>query len=166
MKPKKRQKLCYNCEGEIDLEVIVCPYCAADLREEKPEQQYGAYNASSSVKSMNSHHTQTMQSLYPSPYSPKIFQQEAQEEEPSLKNTDIHESFLPKDEPSEESEKNMIGPTILFTLGAQLFLLGFMMVLFSHNGTFTLKWDARLWFLYLLASIPLLIFGYRSILKL
>ncbi len=39
MKPKKRQKLCYNCEGEVDLDVIVCPFCAADLRAEKPEQQ-------------------------------------------------------------------------------------------------------------------------------
>lgn len=37
MKPKKRQKLCYHCEGEVDLDVIVCPFCAADLREERPE---------------------------------------------------------------------------------------------------------------------------------
>lgn len=42
MKPKKRQKLCHNCEGEIDLDVIVCPFCAADLREEKPEQKYSS----------------------------------------------------------------------------------------------------------------------------
>ena len=25
MKPKKRQKLCHNCEGDIDVDVIVCP---------------------------------------------------------------------------------------------------------------------------------------------
>ncbi|MDE3055619.1 MAG: hypothetical protein KGI80_02855 [Verrucomicrobiota bacterium] len=36
MKPKKRQKLCFHCEGEVDLDVIVCPFCAADLREERP----------------------------------------------------------------------------------------------------------------------------------
>ena len=35
MKPKKRQKLCHHCEGEVDLDVIVCPFCAADLREER-----------------------------------------------------------------------------------------------------------------------------------
>lgn len=35
MKPKKRQKLCYNCDAEADLDVIVCPFCAADLRAEK-----------------------------------------------------------------------------------------------------------------------------------
>ncbi|MBI3900975.1 MAG: hypothetical protein HY324_02350 [Chlamydiia bacterium] len=39
MKPKKRQKLCYHCEGEVDLDVIVCPFCAADLREERSESR-------------------------------------------------------------------------------------------------------------------------------
>ena len=53
MKPKKRQKMCYNCEGGVDLDVIVCPFCAADLRAEKPEQQASAYNPASSVKALN-----------------------------------------------------------------------------------------------------------------
>lgn len=156
MKPKKRQKICYNCDGEIDLDVIVCPYCAADLREEKPEQQHPAYNPASSVKAMNSTHSQTMQSLYPQQKSLKI-----EEEEPSIQQSAIEEN-----EASEEKEKNIIGPTILLTLGAQLLLFGLMMALFSHKGAFVLKWDARLWFLYVFASVPLLIFGYRAISKL
>ena len=35
MKTKKRQKLCHSCEGEVDLDVIFCPFCGADLLEEK-----------------------------------------------------------------------------------------------------------------------------------
>ncbi len=35
MKPKKRQKLCPSCEGEVDLDVIFCPFCGTDLLEEK-----------------------------------------------------------------------------------------------------------------------------------
>lgn len=59
MKPKKRQKLCHNCEGEIDLDVIVCPFCAADLREEKPEQRY-------SSSYVTQRKEQPAQPLYPS----------------------------------------------------------------------------------------------------
>ncbi|HSX12927.1 MAG TPA: hypothetical protein VLE96_00685 [Chlamydiales bacterium] len=58
MKPKKRQKLCHNCEGEIDLDVIVCPFCAADLREEKPEQKY-------STCYVTQRQAQPVQPLYP-----------------------------------------------------------------------------------------------------
>ena len=144
MKPKKRQKLCYNCEGEIDLDVIVCPFCAADLREEKPTLR-------SPMQQMSS-------SLYPSPYP-------VREEEP-------REAALPPrqeaEAPVEAEEKSsgVVGSILLFSIGATLFLLGLLLVLFSHNGSVTLKWDARLWFLYLFASIPFLVFGYRSISKL
>lgn len=156
MKPKKRQKMCYNCEGEVDLDVIVCPFCAADLRAEKPEQQYPAYNPASSVKTLNAApgNTQTSKSLYP-PAQPE--EEEAPREQ---------EAVLPMEEVSESEGKTMIGPTILLALGVQLALFGLMMALFSSKGVFVLKWDARLWFLYLFASAPLIIFGYRALSKL
>jgi hypothetical protein len=43
MKPKKRQKLCQNCEGDVDVDVIVCPFCAADLREADLAPRYPSY---------------------------------------------------------------------------------------------------------------------------
>lgn len=142
--------MCYNCEGEIDLDVIVCPFCAADLREEKPEQQAPSYNPTALLKNLN-----TQQSLYPNQSSQKGRQEEeSQEEEPSLAS-------------SEEGEpRDIVGPTVLMTLGTQLFLFGFLMLIFSKNGVMVLHWDARLWYFYLLASIPLLIFGYKAIKKL
>ncbi len=144
--------MCYNCEGEIDLDVIVCPYCAADLREEKPEQQRPTYNPTVSVKNLN-----TQQSLYPQ-HTPKA--PPAPEEE----------EFLPQQaalvvEPEEE-KKNIWGPIILLALGSQLLLLGLLLLLFSHKGALILKWDARLWYIYIGASLPLLIFGYKSVSKL
>lgn len=153
MKPKKRQKMCYNCEGEIDLDVIVCPYCAADLREEKPEQQRPSYNPAASVKNLN-----TQQSLYPSHYAPKPPQEALEERAPE----EAQETAL---QPEEET-KNIFVPTILLTLGAQLLLFGLLMFFFENKGFMSLKWDARIWFIYIFASIPLLIFGYRSLSKL
>ncbi len=139
MKLKKRQKLCSNCEGDIDLDVIVCPYCAADLREERPERAMS-------------------QSLYPPPYPIKTEKVELPAAEPDLS---------PKQE--EEPKERITGvlvPTLLFAAGSLLFLLGLLLLVFSQNGQVVLKWDARLWFLYLFASVPFLVFGYRAISKL
>ncbi len=152
MKPKKRQKLCYNCEGEVDLDVIVCPFCAADLREEKPEQQRSSFSASAhSVKQLGG------TALYPPPRT----------EEP-IYTPPTEELIMPREEaPSSQEEssdtKTTLIATALFTFGAQLFLLGVFLLLFQTHGALILKWDARLWFLYVFASVPLLLFGYRAL---
>jgi hypothetical protein len=152
MKTKKRQKMCYNCEGEIDLDVIVCPFCAADLREEKPEQQTPTYHHSVHLKNLN-----TQQSLYPSQQAQikeRVEEEVQEEEEP---NPAVEE---------EEAPTNTILPIVLMTLGSQLFLFGLLILLFSKNGEMTLKWSAEFWWLYTLASLPFLIFGYKAINKL
>lgn len=154
-KPKKRQKLCHNCEGEIDLDVIVCPFCAADLREEKPEQGRFGFNAVQKL----TQDRETSQSLYPPQFPLKSPESVPSEAPP----TPVHAQIaLPEEEPS----KNIFGPTILFTLGVQLFLLGLLMLLFSHKGMVVLRWDASWWFLYCLGGAPFLYFGYRALSKL
>src|SRR3989344_968084 len=146
MKPKKRQKLCHNCEGDIDVDVIVCPFCAADLREEKPEQKASLYNPSLGTPQDQG----TMQSLYPPPYKTNL---------DPLPEEEAPAAALPH--PGEKQEKNIFTPTILFTLGVKLCLLGLLMLLFSHKGLVILKWDARFWFLYVAVSIPFLAIGYK-----
>jgi len=155
MKPKKRQKLCHNCEGEIDVDVIVCPFCAADLREEKPEQRYFP-------RPQSLQNNQMMQSLYPTAH---------RQETPAPQSAPP--GSAPQEEaaeaaPSEEVSKstNSFVPTILFTLGVQLFIFGLLVLLFSHKGVVILKWDARLWFIYVFAAVPFLVFGYRAVSKL
>ena len=142
MKPKKRQKLCYNCDAEIDIDVIVCPYCAADLREEGQEQRYSSYI------------THVDKS-----YQPKSIETgEAVLEEP---HDEVEEEVQ-----SDEGRSNTLLPTILFTLGIQLCVLSLLMLLFSHKGVVILKWDARYWFVYLLISVPFLSFGLRAMKRL
>lgn len=157
MKPKKRQKLCCNCDGEIDLDVIVCPFCAADLREEKPEQQRTAHIAGS-VRPLAGKE-QMSESLYPSTYGIP----EASASAP-LSDPVQAQEIMPAVE--EKSNNRTVSSVLLLTVGVQLLLLGFLLVFLSHNGILTLKWDARLWFLYIFASIPFLIFGYRTLAKL
>ncbi len=54
MKPKKRQKLCPSCEGEVDLDVIFCPFCGSDLLEEKeftpPPSEYNSPSYNNSLE--------------------------------------------------------------------------------------------------------------------
>lgn len=138
MKPKKRQKLCHNCEGEIDVDVIVCPFCAADLREEKPEQRYSSFVS------------QVQQMGKPPMATPKLTLDPVEEE-----GVDVM--------PEEERSAGVFVPTLLFTMGVQLVVLGLVMLLFSHKGEVLLKWDARFWFLYLFAAVPFLVFGYKAI---
>lgn len=145
MAVKKRQKMCFNCEGAIDLDVIVCPFCAADLREEKPEQQRPSYSAAVQTKNVN-----MQQSLYPPHYVPKAPQPE-EEVEAEVK------------QPQEEEAKGFVLPILMITLGMQLFLLSVLMLCFSHDGVLHLKWDARFWFFYFLAAAPLIFFGYKQL---
>ena len=159
MKTKKRQKLCYNCEGEVDLDVIVCPFCAADLRVEKPEMQRPAYNPGTAHTNLS-----TQQSLYPPHYAPKV--REEEEIPADGPEEAFREEVSTNCEQEKGDQKSIVGPTLLVTLGVQLLLFGLLMLIFSHEGVMLLKWDARLWFFYILASAPLLIFGYKSMSKL
>lgn len=147
MKPKKRQKLCYNCEGEVDLDVIVCPFCAADLRE--PQQKTSFSPTAHSVTQL-----QTEQSLYPPPYS------KPQETALPL----LEEETPVAEEPS--SSKSSLLAIGLVSFGMQFLMLSLLMLFCSHEGVLLLKWNAHTWFLYFFASAPLLYFGYRALNKL
>ena len=158
MKPKKRQKLCYHCEGEIDLDVIVCPFCAADLRTEKPESIRSVYQGLGGETRGNRNY-QTSESLYPPSFSART---ELPPKE-DLASEQVLEK-VPEEAPPSKLSK-VICPTILFTLGIQLFVLGMFILLFSHKGVVVLKWDGTFWFFYVLSACPLLYFGYRGLSK-
>jgi len=146
-KLKKRQKLCHNCEGSTDFDGIICPFCAADLRTEKPEQ--GRTSFHSSQKYFQDQ--QTAQSLYPSAFP-------ISSQEPNIEST-------PSIQPEEDSNRGFL-PIFFFSLGVQLTLMGLLMLLFSHNGMITIRWDANRWILYCLTGSPFIYFGYRAISKL
>jgi len=149
MKPKKRQKLCYNCEGEIDLDVIFCPYCGSDLLEEKGQQRV---ERSEGVQQKESDHQ-----LYPPPYSPqKTFTLEEEMEAPA-------DESEKETEPLTKSPRHSFWPTVLLTLGIQSLIIGILLFVFSENGAVHLRFDAKTWLFYLLFSMPLLYFGWKKL---
>lgn len=144
MKPKKRQKLCYNCEGEVDLDVIFCPFCGADLMEEKEVEMVQEEN-DEDVRSMSS--KESITSLYPPLYQP-----ENEDESPSPGSPEPEKEA---DKPKKETFFSLF----FLTLGAWLFLLGILLFIFSENGEVLLRLNAKSWLIYLLFSFPLLFFG-------
>jgi hypothetical protein len=137
MKPKKRQKLCSHCDGEVDLEVIVCPFCAADLREEKPERERRLYPSARILGDEGG----ISSPLYPE-----------REEEKEEGSTAV---LAPS--------QNTWMPIIFFTIGIQCVLFGLFTLLFSKSGSVVLSWNASFWFIYCLIGGPLLYFGYQKL---
>lgn len=151
MKPKKRQKLCHHCEGEVDLDVIVCPFCAADLREEKPEQP----RFSAPVSRIKS---QAEQNLYPPPYSEP-------EEEP-LPTEEVARVHIPPQAVPEKTTFTLSSPLaslLALALGAQLLFLSLAFLIFSDHGVLLLQFNANWWPLSLILAVALLLFGYRTL---
>ena len=88
------------------------------------------------------------ESLYPSPHverDPTLAAQEKEMQADSLGQT--------------------AGGIALLSVGVQLFIFSLLLVFFSDGGALLLRWSSRFWFLYLFASLPLLLFGYRSCFK-
>ena len=57
MAAKNRRKLCLNCDGMVDLDVIVCPYCGNDMTKV--------------VENFKTSSQESLTALYPPPYKPK-----------------------------------------------------------------------------------------------
>jgi len=146
MKQNKRQKLCYHCEGEVDLEVIFCPFCGTDLLEESNgAEESEKIDPDAAFRTLSE--KQSNSSLYPPPYLPKSSVDDDAPEEVQ----DLEEEI--------EKEKSAFLPLIFLSMGAWLLALAVLLFVFSKNGFVTLRFDAKMWLVYLLISAPLLFAG-------
>jgi len=157
MESNKRYKLCPHCEGRIDINSVSCPFCGRNISErmgyhenEYDEVEEKPYQSSLSVQ-------QTLSSLYPPPYQPKVFDDgEIEEEDDETEEASIEEKET-------ITSKDYLWPALFLTLGANLFFLSILMLFFSKNGEILLQWNAKYWVFYFLVSLPLFYFGYRRL---
>jgi hypothetical protein len=54
-------------------------------------------------------------------------------------------------------------PTLLLTVGGNLFVLGLLQFIFSDRGVLRLEINSNYWFLLLIISLPLFYFGLKTI---
>jgi hypothetical protein len=156
---KKREKLCPNCDGEMDIHVIVCPFCGYDMSlEEEKVFKTSSYSEPTMKRTFTE---DPITSLYPPPYQPKVY---TSQEESSDR---AKEAVLGSEPPLavEGNSAKFFMPIILFSVGVNLCFLALFMLIFSKDGELFLRWNSGLWILFLLGSLVMLFFGYRGLFK-
>lgn len=153
---KERTKMCPICNGIVAMQASICPYCATDLYQ--THETITQDNPSEDVESLS--YEETLSSLYPPPYKPKAID--------TSDSLDDEQDTESDQEESEEivDEKSSLIPTILFWAGVNIFLFSLFLVIFSEGGYLHLQWSAAYWFLYTIAALPLLYFGFKGLQKL
>ena len=151
MEQKQRLKLCPRCNAQVDRDVIICPYCDTDFTFEQSYTSYYAPDNQENSRSMTEN--ETVASLYPPPYQPKVYDTEVKEEE-----------HFPEEEERERQYQPFL-PTLLFSIGMNLAFLGILLLFFSNRGELFLRMNAKLWILFFFSALPLILFGYRGLSK-
>ncbi len=184
MKQVDRTKGCWNCEADVSYEATYCPFCGTDLLTSSVEKQRQAPKQDRKFSDQSLQ--ESLASLYKPPYSVRnrqgfgvpdereetsYIEAESQKEDAlfqSYEEEEIDETpIIPeqKIEPSGEKNEIIRGgnilPLLFLMIGAHLFILGALLLFCSKDGTVTLEWSSRFWFLYCLISFPLLYFGGR-----
>lgn len=148
MQPNQRTKMCPNCEGNVAMEVSICPYCGSSVFTKT--ENIVSSKTNDNVKSLS--YEETLASLYPPPYKPKVMEDSLEKEEEKVEQKD-----------AVKIEKSSFLPTILFWMGVNLVIFSLILLFFSKDGFLVLKWNANYWYLYSLVSFPLLYFGFKGL---
>jgi hypothetical protein len=146
--PKK--KLCWNCDGNVSREIDNCPYCGVYLHAEELEENSSwnpSYRPSSKTEEI------------PTP----IYQiQSEEEEEETIESPPAEEIESPETTNNLSTQlKKDVFPILFLMMGSIFFLFGIVLFLFSQNGVLTLQWQGSYAVYFLIASIPLVGFGWR-----
>jgi len=176
-----KKKLCWNCEGSVNLESETCPYCGVSVIPATLEGQ--EISPMSQTTRFTPSYSKTENDLFDNfiPASPYAFQQPVRNESHTKSYDETEEldreikeqnkNFTNKNHETKEIEseegfgKTVIATTFLLS-GSVFFLFGLALMLFSHDGLLVLEWDANFWFIYLAAAFPMLFFGLRALSKL
>lgn len=156
MKPNEKQKMCPNCDGRIPVEAETCIYCSADLGSDKVKNSFqGTLFEHQSIQD-------SLTSLYTPPYGGKrtfeepVSQVSHPAPEPRM-NAQVQEQV------SEGEKANSMWPTVMLVAGSNFLLLGLLQLFFAEDGVLKLEWNGSYWFIYCLAALPLLFFGFKKI---
>jgi hypothetical protein len=145
MNANVQKKMCWNCDGNVQLEEDVCPYCQTSL------DGFMGGMADGSL-------------LYPS----------ARGQSKVIPAAPFAPQHTEEEESSDEAlnhgnENNLLSFTCALALmmgGIILMIFAIALCVFSHNGKLTLQWNSDYWLLYCGMALPLLYLGVRTLQRL
>jgi hypothetical protein len=114
---------------------------------------------------MNSSATSSQAQIPQPPYSNANSHSSATSPLPFSPPIETVTATAPQDEEIAQHPAPVLMTLLLLIPGAFFLLFSLMLVLFADNGILTLSWDAGYWIVYFILSLPLLIFGWRSLIK-
>lgn len=169
MNKKIKKKLCWNCEGESNFQAESCSYCGVSLT---PLSIGNDQENSLSPPYRLVHETEDDHV----PISPYISQNHSNEAAQPAQNTPLNQNESGQDALSNANDdilsnelkndlKNTLLTVCLLFSGSVLFIFGLMILLFSENGQFVLKWSDQYWYLYFVIAIPMLLLGWAFLKK-
>lgn len=150
-----KKKLCWNCDGNVPLRAEHCPYCGVyieqsvdvDEAEDQEEEDHAPpYTMSASKKAPAP------------PYSTAPKKLKAPQSEPKVARPAVTHAAVPK-----EQLRKVVLPLLLLICGSVFALFGLVLLLFSDNGVFVLKWNGDHWPFYLGTGIVFLAIGWRLV---
>ena len=143
MSAKTKKKLCWNCEGNVELKHENCPYCGVSLNVSPLAGTKTHADLAPPYRVASNHSSSIPNAPYSSPSS-----------ETESKTTDK----LPS---TGEFQAIAISLTFLF-IGSVFGIFGILLFLFSDSqGVFTLSWHGSYWYIYVLLALPLLFLGWK-----
>jgi len=155
MTDRPKVKLCWNCEGRLDLNEENCPFCGVYV---SPIEGGDAADPVAPPYRIEEERESTEEAP-PAPYSPEQF---AEEERPQAAAKTMDGETLQK-QAAIEGASLVLTPMTLLIGGSFFFFFSLVLLLFSQEGVFTLKWNASHWYLYLLTGLLMLFFGWKTL---
>lgn len=152
-------RLCWNCDGDIDIELSRCPYCGAD-----PEAAHG-------------HDLDEEQDFSP-PYRMEdvAAKERLLQERPPYSGADEggiddetwEQSLSPEqdEECRRQNRETLLAdaiPLALLLSGAVFCLFGLVLFLYSGQGRLVLEWNTSHWPVYLVPAVVMLYYGWKRL---
>jgi len=149
------KKMCVFCHAQVAMEAKICPFCRGHF------DQIHSQTVTEPQKKdpLGLSEKQTIDSLYPPPYQPKM---ERIEEEEEVQKP-IEENI--RGEKVATKPVSALLPIFLFSLGSQLLIFSLFLFFFSQEGMLVMQWNSSLWYLYSILSIGMLFGGYTLFFK-
>jgi hypothetical protein len=154
MKATTKKRLCWNCEGNVPLNLENCPYCSVYLnpssRDDSKDEEEDLAPPYRLVTSSED------QKVPASPFS------NLEPENP--KDENIKATGNIADASATLNDVKIVAmPLTLLLAGSIFFLFSLLMLLFSERGLLTLQWNGSYWYVYLIIALPMLFFGWKSL---
>lgn len=152
----KRKKMCWSCEGNVDLDEENCPFCQASF--DPPEEDHHSemeYTPPYRVQDGSSFLTPSK-----APFSYKTASEQMALPQ-DLQEDDVEE----QEEAAVDDSKTVIVTMAMLMGGLVFFLFGSILWLFSHDGYLVLRWSDSFWPLYVICGSGMLYFGFRSLVR-